>query len=111
MTANECPRDCRVRLEGLEKGKDELKAEDAKQWEHFSERIHEVEGAVTERVKTKTLIALFGVLCSVLLAILGFSFSSLKTGQKEAVAELRQVQKDVTTMSVQLEERTRGDGN
>lgn len=113
----ECPRECDFQLKTLFKKYDqlrkdhvkhidELKMMDAKQWEAFDTKIHDLEGAVSERVRIRTLVAIFGVLCSVLLAILGFSFSSLKTSQKETVVELREVHKQVTTLNVQLEERT-----
>jgi len=109
-----CPPECEVRLGAFEKAVEELKGMDIKQWEVFDGKIHDVEIAVTERVRTRTLIAVLGLVCTILLAILGLSFNSIKTGQEDAVSKLERVHDDVavvqqglTVVQTQLEERTR----
>ena len=116
-----CPPECEVKLNRYEKDIEELKGVDSGQWE----RIHLVEGAVTERVRIRTLIVVVGIVVSAGLTILGWTFTNLKDGQQGAVAEMirshekvavaieqvhdevETVQQELTRVATQLEERTR----
>lgn len=83
-----CPPECRVKINGINDNITELKETDKKQWEVFDQKIHDVEALVFDRVKSKTLIALFGVVVTVFLAIMALTFTSLSSGQKQAVSKL-----------------------
>ncbi len=87
--ADQCPPECKVKINGINQNIAELKETDKKQWEVFDQKIHDVEGQVIERVRTKTLIALFGVIVTLFLAIMALTFNTLHSGQKEAALQVR----------------------
>ncbi len=104
--ADQCPPECKVKINGINQNIKELKETDKKQWEVFDQKIHDVEVQVIERVKTKTLIALFGVIVTVFLAIMALTFNTLHSGQKEAVQQMRtdnaQVQQQMGSLERQM---------
>ena len=118
-----CPAECKVRINGINTTITELKDTDKKQWEVFDQKIHDVEILVLDRVKSKTLIALFGVVVTIFLAIMALTFTSLSGGQKQAVAKLESyhsqstkqmnnIERAMVKVSTQLENHTtRHDGD
>ena len=116
--ADTCPPDCKVKINGINTTITELKETDKKQWEVFDQKIHDVESLVFDRVKTKTLVALFGVVVTIFLAIMALSFNALHSGQQNAVVKLDKmndqhteqmgkIEREVVKLGTQLEERTR----
>lgn len=101
--ADECPAECKVRLDGISQQIGELKGTDTKQWEVFDQKIHDVESLVFDRVKSKTLIALFGVIVTVFLAIMALTFTSLSSGQKQAVLKLEKYHSQSQTQMNKIE--------
>jgi len=120
--ADTCPPECKVKLNNIDKQIEDLKGTDGKQWEVFDQKIQTVESQMMDRVKSKTLIALFGVLVTVFLAIMALTFTSLSSGQKQAVAKLEsyhsqstnqmnKIEREMVKVSTQLENHTtRHDG-
>lgn len=98
-----CPPECQVKLNGINTNIGELKETDKKQWEVFDQKIHDVEILVLDRVKSKTLIALFGILVTVFLAIMALTFTSLSSGQKQAVLKLESYHSQSTTQMNKIE--------
>jgi len=90
-----CPPECRVKLNGIDKQINDLKITDKDQWDKFET----VEAQVIERVRSKTLIALFGVLVTIFLAIMALTFSTLSNGQQQAV---KKMEKFHTQSSIQM---------
>ena len=106
-----CPPECDLRLNGFKESIDEIKQVNSGQWD----RLHEMESAVTERVRIKTLIVVVGIAVTAGLSILGWTFNNLKYGQERMATAVEQVQDEVfsvqhelTKVATQLEERTRG---
>lgn len=120
--AEKCPPECQVKINGINTNITELKETDKKQWEVFDQKIHDVENLVFDRVKSKTLIALFGVIVTVFLAIMALTFTSLSSGQKQAVSkiekyhsqsttQMNKIEREMVKVSTQLENHTtRHDG-
>jgi len=101
--ADTCPPECKVKLNGIDTTITELKETDKKQWEVFDQKIHDVENLVFDRVKSKTLIALFGIMVTVFLAIMALTFTSLSSGQKQAVSKLETYHSQSTTQMNKIE--------
>ena len=112
-----CPPECNVKLNGLDKQIKELKEMDAKQWEVFDQKFQGVEGQMLDRVKTRTLVALFGIVVTIFLAIMALTFSTLSNGQNQAVQKLENfqqqtnvqlmgLQREMVKQTVKLEEHT-----
>lgn len=101
--ADQCPPECKVKLDGINTNIGELKETDKKQWEVFDQKIHDVESLVLDRVKSKTLIALFGILVTVFLAIMALTFTTLSSGQKQAVLKLESYHSQSTTQMNKIE--------
>lgn len=112
-----CPPECNVKLNGLDKQINELKEMDAKQWEVFDQKFQGVEGQMLDRVKTRTLVALFGIVVTIFLAIMALTFSTLSNGQERAVQKLEKfeqqtnvqlmsLQREMVKQTVKLEEHT-----
>lgn len=100
---DQCPPECKVKLNGINTNIAELKETDKKQWEVFDQKIHDVENLVFDRVKSKTLIALFGVIVTVFLAIMALTFTSLSSGQKQAVLKLERYHSQSATQMNKIE--------
>ncbi len=83
-----CPPECQVKLNNIDKQIEDLKGTDGKQWEVFDQKIVTVEAQLMDRVKSRTLIALFGVLVTIFLAIMALTFSTLSNGQQQAVKKM-----------------------
>lgn len=98
-----CPPECKVKINGINTQITELKDTDKKQWEIFDQKIHNVEALVFDRVKSKTLIALFGVVVTVFLAIMALTFTSLSSGQKQTVKKLESYHSQSTTQMNKIE--------
>jgi len=98
-----CPPDCKVKINGINENIGELKETDKKQWEVFDQKIHDVEALVFDRVKSKTLIALFGVIVTIFLAIMALTFTSLSSGQKSAVLKLESYHSQSTKQMNKIE--------
>ncbi len=96
---DKCPPECQVKLLNIDKQLVELKDMDTKQWEVFDQKIISVEAQVVERVKTRTLIALFGIVVTVFLAIMALTFSTLSNGQQQAVKKMERFH---TQSSIQM---------
>ena len=79
-----CPPECDIQLKQLKDDITKLEGMDKTQWEVFDAKIHGLEVAVSERVRVRTLIALVGIVVSVILTLLGLTFTSLRTGQNDA---------------------------
>ncbi len=118
--AEKCPPECQVKLNGFTNQINELKNTDKDQWDKFET----VESQMMDRVKSKTLIALFGVLVTVFLAIMALTFTNLSSGQKQAVQKLEKyhsqsatqmnkIEREMVKVTTQLENHTQrhdGDG-
>lgn len=102
MTDN-CPPDCQVKLLNIDKQLVDLKEMDTKQWEVFDQKIVTMEAKVSERVKTRTLIALFGILVTVFLAIMALTFSTLSNGQQQTVQKLEKFHTQSTIQMNKIE--------
>ena len=94
-----CPPECRVKLNGIDKNINDLKTTNKEQWDKFAT----VEAQVIERVKSKTLIALFGILVTVFLAIMALTFSTLSNGQQQAVQKIEKFHAQSTLQFNKLE--------
>ena len=99
----QCPAECRVKINGINENIGELEETDKKQWEVFDQKIHDVEALVFDRVKSKTLIALFGVIVTIFLAIMALTFTSLSSGQKQAVLKLESYHSQSTKQMNKIE--------
>jgi hypothetical protein len=116
--ADTCPPECKVKINGIKQDITDLKATDQKQWEVFDQKILDVGNATMDRVKTKTLIALFGVVVIVFLAIMGMTFRTLSSGQDKALIKLDhiddrhqkqmvKIEREVVRLGTLVEERHR----
>lgn len=106
-----CPPECQVKLNNIDKQIEDLKGIDGKQWEVFDQKITSMEKEMFDRVKTKTLIAVFGVIVTIFLAIMAMTFSTLHNGQKDGIQEIQSVQKQMIRVTTQLEQHTEHHNN
>lgn len=114
---DQCPPECKVKINGINYQIAELKDTDKKQWEVFDQKIHVVESQVMDRVKSKTLIALFGILVTVFLAIMALTFSTLSNGQQQATEkmekfhtqsaiQMNKIERQIVKIETELENHT-----
>jgi Tfp pilus assembly protein PilO len=69
-----CPPECEVKLDS------------------FKEDIDTLEDEMKERPRTRTLFLIFGPILTLLLFFIGYTFDSLRDGQKESIAQVAQHQ-------------------
>jgi hypothetical protein len=116
-----CPPECQKELKHLWKKFDSLtqmrkdawsdcKTEQIKQWEIIDNNYKHWEGEVGMRVKTQTLIAVVGIVVTIVLGLLGISFRSLSSSldktlisQQAVRSEVIAVQRSVDRMEVKVE--------
>lgn len=97
-----CPPECQVKLNGITNTIKELKDTDKEQWDKFEY----VEGQVFDRVKIKTLVAIFGVIVTVFLVIMSMTFTTLYSSQKQVQIQLKAVEHQMVKVSTKLDLHT-----
>jgi len=121
LTNSQCPPECQKDLKHLWKKLDsvldtrkdyqsKVDFEQTKQWEIIDTNYKHWEVEVGMRVKTQTLIAVVGIVVTIVLALLGISFHSLSSSlgktlvSQEAMRnEVVAVQRSVDRMEVKVE--------
>lgn len=101
-----CPPECQVKLNNIDKQIDDLKGTDGKQWEVFDNKIVNVEAMVIDRVKTKTLVAIFGVIVTIFLVIMSMTFNTLHSGQLQVQSQLKNVEHQMVKVTTKLDLHT-----
>jgi hypothetical protein len=101
-----CPPECQVKLNNFFNQINELKETDKKQWEVFDTKIVTVEAMVIDRVKTKTLVAIFGVIVTIFLVIMSMTFTTLHSSQKMVQTQLSSVEREMVKVSTKLDIHT-----
>jgi hypothetical protein len=94
----ECPPECEVKLKNYKERLDNhgglIESKTKELWEKRDEDYKHWEAEMGERPKTKTLVWVFGPIITLLLFFIGFSFNSIKDGQKSAIATLEKHQEE-----------------
>lgn len=109
MDMSVCPPECKQEQRHLWKKIDSLvqsrkdcqavmKNEQVEQWKIIDTNYKHWEAEMSLRVKTQTLIAVVGVVMTIVLALLGLSFHSLSGAMEKQLTSQDAIHSDVSTM-------------
>lgn len=111
-----CPPECQVELRTLHKKSNDIcdarerawqnyRQEQTKQWEIIDQNYKTLEKEVNMRVKTQTLVAVFGIITTVLLTLIGLTFDSLHSAQENAVKQLKESRQEQLAVITKNQDR------
>jgi hypothetical protein len=89
----ECPPECNLKVknnkERLDKIDKIIETKAKELWEKRDEDYKHWEAEMSERPRTRTLVWVFGPILTLLLFFIAFSFNSIKEGQTDAIKSLK----------------------